>query len=427
MRRWANWGRTVATTPTAWLAPRSELEIGDAISWARSAHKTVRVVGAGHSWSAIAAPEQIGMALDHLAGVIARDATTVTVRAGTRLAQLNAALAADGYALPIVGSIAAQSIAGVIATGTHGSSLVHGNLASLVERVRLIDGLGEVHEIAAGDPRLDAARVHLGALGIITEVTLRIVPAFRLAETVEVIPVRAMPAQLATIAKSAEYVKVWWMPHTRHARIFRYERTTDAPTSKPDPIRQRWIDDNILHPWVFPAVLRVGLLPGVTPRICNVVVRTLDQPRRVGTSTLMLSTPMPFRHRETECAVPMPRAAEAVERTLHAFERDRLVANFPLEIRFVRGDAGWMSPAHGADTCQIGAYCWGPYSTPYFTSFWREMRTLGARPHWGKEMDHTADEIRALWPRARDFLALRGELDPGRLFASEFHTRTLGP
>jgi L-gulono-1,4-lactone dehydrogenase len=426
MRRWANWGRTVTTRPTAWLAPGSEAGVIEAIRGARG--RRLRVVGAGHSWSAIAAPEQIGMTLDRLTGVIARDDRTVTIRAGMRLRDLNAALAAVGCALPIVGSIAAQSLAGAIATGTHGSSLVHGNLSSLVERVRLVDGRGEVHDIGPEDPRLPAVRVHLGALGVVTEITLRIVPAFRLAETVEPIAIRTMPAQLEAIAKSAEYVKVWWMPHTRFAHVFRYERTHDAPSLKPDPIRQRWIDDNILHPWVFPAVLRFGLFPGVTPRICAIVSRTFVKPRQVGVSTLMLSTPMPFRHRETECAVPMPRAGAAVERTLHAFERDRLVANFPLEIRFVRGDDAWMSPAYGADTCQIGAYCWGPRSPAYFASFWRVMRALRcARPHWGKEMDHTAEEVRALWPRVKDFLALRDALDPDRVFASSFHTRTLGP
>src|SRR5690606_24336231 len=103
------------------------------------------------------------------------------------------------------------------------------------------------------------------------------------------------------------------------------------------------------------------------------------------------------RHRETECAVPMRRAAEAVERTLSVIERDKLVINFPLEIRFVRGDEAWMSPAYGADTCQIGAYCWGPRAPAYFAAFWREMRAIDARPHWGKELDHTDEEVRALW------------------------------
>ena len=423
-RRFVNWGKTVTTRPSAWLAPANEAEVIAAVRGA--AGRRLRVVGGGHSWSAIAAPEQVALTLDRLAGVIARDEATVTVRAGTRLRDLNAALAAEGYALPILGSIAEQSIAGAIATGTHGSSLVHGNLASLVERVRLVDGRGEVHVIAAGDRRLAAARVHLGALGIITELVLRVLPAFRLAETVEPIGLADLPGRLDEIARSAEYVKVWWMPHAHHAHVFRYERTTDAATTKPDPIRQRWIDERLMHAWVFPAVLRLGLVPGLTPRIGRLVAGTFIQPRRVGSSTLMLSTPMPVRHRETEAAVPMVRAAEAVERTLRAVQTDRLVVNFPLEIRFVRGDDSWMSPAYGEDTCQIGAYCWGPRAPAYFAAFWREMRALAARPHWGKELDHTAADVRALWPCTGEFLTLRDELDPDRVFASAFHTRTLG-
>ena len=421
-RRFANWARNVVTKPTSWLAPTSEEQIVDAIRGAQG--QRLRVVGGGHSWSAIAAPEQIGMTLDGYAGVLARDDRTVTLRAGTRLKDLNAALAADGFALPIVGSIAEQSLAGAIATGTHGSSLVHGNLATLVERMKLVDGRGNVQELTG--ERLDAARVHLGALGVVTELTLRTLPAFRLAETVEGVRIGEVTAQLETIAKSAEYVKVWWMPHTPFAHVFRYERTDEPATAKPDLVRARWIEERVMHGWLFPGVLRVCLLPGLQPAVGKWIAKGFMKPRRVGVSTLMLSTPMPVRHRETEAALPMAKAGEAVERIVRAIDREKLIVNFILEIRFVRGDQGWMSPAYGADTCQIGAYCWGPRSTRYFAAFWREMRELGARPHWGKELDHTADEVRALWPRTKDFVALRDELDPDRVFASEFHTRILG-
>jgi L-gulono-1,4-lactone dehydrogenase len=384
----------------------------------------VRVVGAGHSWSAIAAPEQIGVTLDNLAGVVGLDEQRqlVTVRAGTRLHALNAALHERGLALPIVGSIAAQSLAGAIATGTHGSSLVHGNLASLVERMRFVDGRGEVQELTR-DP-LDAARVHLGALGVVTELVVRVCPAFRLGETVEAIPIADVAAAMPSIAKSAEYVKVWWMPHTPTALIYRYERTVDGPTRGVP--RQRWVDENVMHRFVFPMILRMGRMPGLTQRISPLIGKTLIKPRRVGTSTLMLSTPMPARHRETEAAMPMAQAGDAFARLIGAIERDRLTVNFIVEARFVKGDAGWMSPAYGGDTCQLGAYCYGTASDPYFASFWREMRALGARPHWGKEMDHGVDEIRRLWPRADEFRALRDQLDPDRVFGGAFHTRILG-
>src|SRR5262249_49402295 len=146
----------------------------------------------------------------------------VTIAAGTRIRELVAALAERGLALPIVGSIAAQAIAGAIATGTHGSSLVHGNLSSLVEGVRLIDGRGSPIEIGAHDPRLDGARVHLGALGVLTRITLRVEPAFRLAETIEALPLDGACARAAELARSAEYVKIWWLPHTPRAFVFRY-------------------------------------------------------------------------------------------------------------------------------------------------------------------------------------------------------------
>ena len=293
--------------------------------------------------------------------------------------------------------------------------------------MRLVSGRGELVDIAGSDPRLDGTRVHLGALGVVTEVTLPVVPAFQLAETVETLPIAETPAALATIATSAEYVKVWWLPHTPSALVFRYERTDEPTSTRPNPTRQRWIDDHVMHGLVFPVVLQLGRIRGLIPPISRAVARSLAGPRRVGPSTLMLSTPIPARHRETEAAIPLAHAGEALDRMIRAIARDDLRVNFPIEVRFVRGDTGWMSPAYGGDTCQLGVYCHGKDTDRLFASFWREMRAIGARPHWGKELDHSAEEVRALWPLAPRFLALRDELDPDRVFASAFAARTLGP
>jgi len=182
-----------------------------------------------------------------------------------------------------------------------------------------------------------------------------------------------------------------------------------------------------MHRFAFPVVARLARVPGMAPRISRYVAKSFVGPRRVGPSALMLSTPMPFRHRETEAALPMAKAGAAIDRLARAVAGGDFKVNFPMEIRFVKGDRAWLSPAFGGDTCQIGAYCQGPSATPYFAAFWREMRALGARPHWGKELDHTSDDVRGLWPEARKFIALRDELDPERRFASDFHTRVLGP
>ena len=142
---------------------------------------------------------------------------------------------------------------------------------------------------------------------------------------------------------------------------------------------------------------------------------------------LMLNTPRPLRHRETEAAVPMTAAPDAFKRIVGIFRDGRPAVDFPLEVRFVRGDDSWLSPAYGADTCQIGAYTSnGPDCTPYFEAFWSVMRPLSARPHWGKELDHGNDELRALYPRMDDFNALRDKWDPQRVFGGGIQTRLLG-
>jgi L-gulonolactone oxidase len=350
MPRWTNWARNVRSSPSEWHAPSSEAEIVDLVRSTRERASTLRIVGAGHSWSAIAAPDQIGASLDRHAGIVeiaggatgSTDGVRVTANAGTRLKDLLRELHRHGRTLEIVGSIAEQSLAGAIATGTHGSSLQHGNLASLVERMRIVDGRGDVHDLTG--ERLVAARVHLGALGVVTQLTLKTVPRFALAEVVESIPVEQVAAELDAIAHSAEYVKVWWMPHTSRACIFRYHRTEDSNTG-PDPVRQRWIDDKIMHAWIFPAILRLGRIPRLTRLVGPLIGKGLVTPTRIGDSTLMLSTPYPARHRETEAAIPLARAGEAFDRLVRVIERDRLTVNFIVEARFVPADPAWVRRA----------------------------------------------------------------------------------
>ena len=429
--RFVNWARTEASRPTSWLLPTTDAEVADGVRRAAAAGSTVRVVGTGHSWSRIAAPDGVAMSLERLTGPVEIDSArrSVSVPAGMRLRTLSAALLRAGLSLPIVGSIQAQTVAGAIATGTHGSSLTHGNLSSLVLAVRVVAGTGEVLDVAAGDPRLEGLRVHLGALGVVTRVRLRVQPAGRLHQSIENVPVADVPGLLAGVAASAEYVKVWWLAHARSAQVISYTRTEAAATRRPSAATSRWIDERVMHRSVFPALValqrrRPTITAGFNERLSG---RYLGAASQVGRDALMLNTPMPMRHRETEAAVPMSVAPEAVGRVLELFRDGRPAVSFPLEIRFVRGDEAWLSPAFGGDTCQIGAYTTeGPDCTAYFEGFWKVMRDLGARPHWGKELDHTAAELRPLYPAWSRFAALRDELDPDRVFTGAFHRGVLG-
>jgi FAD/FMN-containing dehydrogenase len=423
-RAFVSYSRVERATPTAWHAPTTEAEVSQAVRAARR----LKVVGAGHSFSGVAVPEAEAMTLDRLAGItrLDRERRLVTARAGTRLRDLTRALHAQGWTLPIVGSIQAQSVAGAIATGTHGSSLVHGNLADLVHSMRLVDGRGTTHELGPDDPRLEGARVHLGALGVVTEVTLRVEPAFRLRQAVE--HVRVRDVDVVAAAGSAEYVKVWWLPGASHAQVVRCTRTDEPLSTRPSARSLRWFDDHVMHQAVFPALVawQHRRPQSVVPMNQRIQRLYLGPPSLVGRSTVVLNTPMPVRHRETEASVPMPQAQQAYDQVVERVLAEGLGANFPFEVRFVRGDRAWLSPAYGGDVCQLGAYSTdGPHRERFFALFWECVAGLDARPHWGKELHQTRADLEPLYPSYREFLALRDELDPERVFDNAFLRQVL--
>ncbi|MDA8047749.1 MAG: FAD-binding protein, partial [Actinomycetota bacterium] len=311
-----NHAGTVRVSPAAWYDPADEDAVARFVAGAAATGRKVRVVGAGHSWSPIAAPVDLALSLDRLSGVVTRGPGWVRVRAGTRLRDLIPALSQHGETLPILGSITQQSVAGAVATATHGSSLSHGNLSSLVLAARLVTADGSCVEMGPGDERLDAIRVHLGALGVVTELTLRTVPAFSLAETIEQVPLADVGRRAEAFGHSAEFVKVWWMPHTPKVMVFRYERTTEPMTRWPSPETQRMVE-TWLPRAVVPALFTWHQKhPGAIPLFNRVATRWLLKRRRVGPSPLMLTTPEPVGHHETEAAVPLPAGGEAFDRVV---------------------------------------------------------------------------------------------------------------
>lgn len=427
-REWTNWSKVHSALPTAWESPRSSAEVADLLGRAVRAKQRVRPMGGRHSWSDIAQPEHVALDLDHMREVINLDAAarTARVQAGIRLHELTDALDRVGLAMPILGSISQQSIAGATSTGTHGSSLVHGNLSSLLEEIVLITPRGQELRIGRGDPRMAAARVGLGALGVIVEVVLRVAPAFTLIGEVEVMPIRDAARQLSEIAASSEFVKVWWLPGARGAHVFRYLRTPMTPV---DVSGQRAFDEHFVNRWVFPAALAAGVRwPSITRRMNHFVASSyFERPAVPVKSHHAFNVAMPPIHRETEYAFGLDDAPSAIDALADLVERERLPVNFPVEVRFVREDAAWMSPAFGRPTVQIGAYMTeGAGRARFFHAFEQIAHAHGARPHWGKEMDVDAAYVARVFPQAKAFRELARELDPEGTMRNPFLDRVLG-
>jgi len=419
------WGRTHRRHAHRLARPTSERAVQEVVRQAARAGHRVRAVGALHSWSDIALTDGVAVSLDAMTGLTRVDGTRVTVRAGTRLRDLNRMLAQHGLAMPILGSIDHQSIAGAVATGTHGSSRLHGNLASLVRGLRLVDGTGEVVEVGEGE-RLDTLRVGLGAGGLVTELTLEVVPAFRLAEVATPMPIEQAVEQIDALSQCAEFVKLWWLPHTGRAVLFAADRTEARSTFSPVG---RWVDEQLINRFAFRSVLALSRwAPSLTPTLNRVVGAAYFRPAtRVGRSHEVFHLAMPPVHREMEYAIPVTHTRDALAELVDWVQRDALRVNFIVEVRFVKADTGWMSPATGHDVCQLGAYMADNIDLdPYFAGFEERMLAAGGRPHWGKEFAADGPTVLARYPRADDWRAEIDALDPEGRFGNRFLDRLRG-
>jgi FAD-linked oxidoreductase len=426
-RQVRNWLGNVRFQPEAVVQPASQSEVLELVKRARRERLRLRVMGAGHSWSPLCETDGLLLNLDRLDRLLSvdRERLQVTVQAGMRLEQLIAALAPHGLAPSNLGSIAAQSLAGAISTGTHGSGVSHGSLSTQVVALRLVDGRGEVQVIGPDDAdRLDAARLSLGALGVITEVTLQVTPAFSLREELFPLPFEEAVEGLDELARGADHFKLWWFPHGRRVQVYRQHR---AGAQLGQQQRGRFLaEDSPAAQVIFAGLLGAGVaLPGLLPALHGFMDwMQFRAAERIDVSHKIFNLAMPPRHHESEYAVPMAQAAPALRALRARIQSERHRVNFVSEVRFVAGDSGWLSPCHGGPVCFIGGYSAGERHWPrYLADYEAVMCAHGGRPHWGKEFCLEASALRPLYPRWDDFCALRRQLDPDGVFLNSMLER----
>lgn len=423
---WVNWARQQRCSPAAMERPGSTAEVQAAVGRAAATGRTVRVAGAGHSFSDAVLTDGALLTLERMNRVLDADRSTglVRVQAGITLHELNVRLAELGLALPNLGDIDVQHLGGALATGTHGTGATKGNLSVQVEAAQVVTGGGEVREIDAGD-LLRAVRVSTGTLGAITEVTLRCVPAFRLEGVDEREPLEEVLATLDERVNSNPHFEFWSFPHSGWA-LTRTNRVTDEPPSGPPDWRlkagQVWLDNH-----AFEAMLRAGRrVPRAIPLLNRAAGRLTGRRRRIAQSFDVFASPRLFRFTETEQAVPRQSAVEALRLAREICERHAV--GMPIECRFVAADDALLSPSHGRETAYIAAHVYvGMDFEGPLHEVERELGRLGARPHWGKRSWLTHADLAPRYPRWDAFQAARAELDPGGRFTNSHAERLLGP
>jgi L-gulono-1,4-lactone dehydrogenase len=325
--------------------------------------------------------------------------------------------------MPNLGDIDAQSLAGALATGTHGTGARLPNLSAQVEAIELVLGDGSERTVHAGD-LLRAARVGLGALGVVAAVTLRCVPAFRLRWVDAPEPLEDVLAALDERADGADHFEFWTFPHSPLA-LTRTNTRTGAPRQAPGRARE-WLEDMLIENHVFALHNRAGRRwPRAIPALNRTAARLASSRDRVDWSYRVFASPRLVRFTEMEYAIPRERAAEAVRGAREILARHPVT--FPVELRFVAGDDALLSPAYGRDSAYVAVHVFEglPWEEPF-----REVEALmsgfGGRPHWGKWSFLDAAGLAPLYPEWDAFQAARAELDPDGRFENDWVARVLG-
>lgn len=385
---WSNWAGTVSCAPAGLPAPKSEAEIAECVRRAAREGRSLRVAGSGHSFTPLVATSGYVVTLDDWAGIESCDRSRLeaTVRAGTKLRALGAALLELGLAMENLGDIDVQSLGGALGTGTHGTGPSLPNLSAQVVALRLVLASGECVECSAQrEPDLfRAARVSFGALGVISAARLRLLPAYRLHERTRRRSLAETLERLADDIAAHRHFEFFWFPH------------------------RDLVETKALHPTAAEPASLAG-----------------RKYERIGWSAHVLPSVRELRFHEMEYAVPAeagPACMKAVEQRMRARWAD---VEWPVEYRTLRADDAWLSAAHERESVTISIHqdarlpCRELFAD--LEPIFREHR---GRPHWGKLHTCSARDLAGLYPRFEDFRALRRRLDPQGVFLNP-HLRDL--
>lgn len=430
---WRTWGRTEIATPATALEPSHASEIQSLVREAADRGTTVKPIGAGHSFTAIAVTEGLQLRTDRLHGLMSVDGAQglATLGAGTRLAEVPRLIGYYGLAMPNLGDIDRQTIAGAISTGTHGTGSSFGGLATQVVGVQLITGTGELITVSAAEnpELLDAVRVGLGALGVLVSVTLQCVPAFVLAASERPERLAAVLDNFEQRCDAADHFEFYWFPHTSTALTKTNTRLpVDTPTA-PLGRARRFVDDTVVSNELFRSLCALqSRTPGLTPTINGLADKITGNRSFTDLSDRVFTTRRTVRFREMEYALPRAAVPDALRAVQQMIKDQGLRISFPIEVRSAAADQLWLSTAHDRLSGYIAVHRYhrDRSTEAYFDAVEEIMLDHDGRPHWGKLHTLTADQLRPKYPRFDDFLAVRDRLDPQRVFANPYLDRVLG-
>ncbi|MCW8194846.1 FAD-binding protein [Proteobacteria bacterium 005FR1] len=413
---WRNWSASQICHPQRRMAPGSVDELRELVAGTRG---VIRPVGSGHSFSALVPTDDTIVSLSRLSGILSHDKGTMeaTLGAGTRLSDIGEPLAARGQAMVIMPDIDEQTLAGSIATATHGTGADIGSLSSFVSGLKLVTAKGDVIECSENkNPEIfKAAQVNLGALGIVTEITLRNVAPYKLKSETVWLPIEALLEEADSLAARNRNFEFFYIPFSGLA-IAEFHNPTDEPVSPPQPPEEsdglaamRGLRDKFLKD------------PEQRFAVMNSAFKDIPPEVLVAPSWQAYVAERNTRFNEMEYHLPREHAIGAFREIKELLETRFPEVFFPIEFRYIKADDAWLSPFSGRDSCSVAIHrVYDEDYRPFFAAAEPIFKKYRGRPHWGKINTLGASEFTGLYPRWKDFKELRQALDPDGKFLNPY-------
>lgn len=427
---WRNWAGNVTARPVREVTPASVDELTAALRQAKEDGLTVKPVGTGHSFTAAAATDGLLIRPELLTGIrrIDREAGTVTVEAGTPLKRLNAALAREGLSLTNMGDIMEQTVSGATSTGTHGTGRDSASISAQIKALELVTADGTVLTCSEKEnPEVfAAARIGLGALGVISAITFAVEPVFFLTAREEPMTFDKVTSEFDALYAENEHFEFYWFPHTGNCTTKRNNRSA-GPADPPGRV-SAFVEDEVLSNGLFQVVNTIGrAVPATIPGIARISSKALSARTYTDIPYKVFTSPRRVRFMEMEYAVPRAALVETLRELKAMVERSNLRISFPVEVRTAPADDITLSTASGRESAYIAVHMYRgtPYQA-YFTAAERIFTAHEGRPHWGKIHTRDAAYFAQAYPRFAEFTELRDRLDPDRMFGNAYLRRVLG-
>jgi FAD-linked oxidoreductase len=427
--RWSNWAGNQQTGTVLLSKPQTESELQQVVQSAQASGRRVKAVGSGHSFTAIAVSEEVLVDLSDYDEIVAIDKInqTVTVQSGIQLSKLNQALYENSLAMQNLGDIAYQTIAGAISTSTHGTGAKFTGIANQVVALRIVLADSSIVECSANvnADLFSCARVGLGALGLISTVTLKVVPAFNLAVIEEPMRVDDVLQNLDLHVDSNDHFEFFWVPHTGWALTKRNNRNNlpIEPMSK----MSHWYSKTLMENYAFGAVCMLGKArPSLIPKLAKALPSS-GRNEYSDASHKVFASKRIIKFYEMEYAIPREACAEALNRVRRMVTDSGFFLNFPVEVRFTAPDEIPLSTASNRESAYIAVHIYkGMNYVPYFKEVESIMNSYQGRPHWGKLHFQSAATLASRYPQWDVFQAVRNQVDPQRMFSNQYLETVLG-